>query len=452
MEGERLRPGGGFFLSVNLVFLSQAASYGLAFLLRVVLARGLGDEGLGTYSLFFITVLIAAGIGNLGVGLGNIYFLNKGTYRFEELMRGSFFVIAVTAVISTVIVIAYGVIYQPDAFVSGKAFWLYAPTVPVLVAYLLLTSFLHGESRFLALSVVASVQGLASVLMAAGLWGADALDVFGAAASWIGAFLLADLLALALIGLRRVEWRLTLRPAWPVLREQVKYGAQGQLANLAQLFNYRLDQYLVVAFVTRAGVGHYTVAVGLAESVWWISTAVAMVLLPRLTYMEREQADELAPLACRNTLIISIGAAVALMALSPFLIRGIFGNEFSPAVMPLILLMPGIVAASAARVIWSYLFSQGKVIYNTLATLITLGVTVVLDLALIPILEVNGAAIASSIAYTVSLGATLYWYQKVSPNRLRDALLFRPSDIQLYVDLWRRLRTRLVPADKAPAG
>ena len=37
-----------------------------------------------------------------------------------------------------------------------------------------------------------------------------------------------------------------LRPNWGALKDQVRYGAQGQIANLAQLFNYRLDQFLVV--------------------------------------------------------------------------------------------------------------------------------------------------------------------------------------------------------------
>src|SRR3990172_3540716 len=76
----------GVLFNVNLVFVSQIAIYGLAFGLRVLLARGLGDDGLGTYSLFFNAVLVSSGVANLGVGLGNIYFLNKGTYTFETLL------------------------------------------------------------------------------------------------------------------------------------------------------------------------------------------------------------------------------------------------------------------------------------------------------------------------------------------------------------------------------
>jgi len=440
--------GGTFFFNVNVVFLSQIAIYGLAFGLRVVLARGLGDEGLGTYSLFFLVAIVVGGIANLGVGLGNIYFLNKGTHSYRVLLAGTLFVLATTSVLTWLLVAAYGLIAEPNLFVSGRPFWLYAAALPAVIAYVLLTSFLHGSSRFPALTAVALAQGLSGLLMVAGLYAAGALDVFGALAAWAGSFLLADLIALALIGVRNLEFGRVLRPQWPVLKDQIRYGAQGQIANLAQLFNYRLDQFLIVAFISRAAVGHYTVAVGLGESVWWISSAVAMVLLPRLTQMDPQRAQEMTPLISRNTVLVSIGGAAVLMAASPVLIRVLFGSDFTPATTPLMLLMPGIIAGSATRVLGSYLFSQGRVIYNTYATFIALGVTIVLDLALIPWLGVPGAAIASSIAYVASLVATLYWYRSVSGGGAWQALVFRPSDVHFYVDLLQRLRAWARPVEK----
>lgn len=433
--------GSSFFVHINLMLVSQVASYGFAFLLRVVLARGLGDAGLGSYSLFFVTVLIASGIGSLGVGLGNVYFLNKDGYRLEELLSGSIFLFLTTTALTVATVLFIGAIFGADALVSGRAFWMYAVAIPALIAYLLLTSFLHGRSRFAALSVLASLQGLATITTASVLWATDNLSLFSAIAAWVGGFVVADVIALPLIGLRHLRWRLLLRPPWHVLREQVKYGSQGQLANLAALFNYRLDQYLVAAFVTRAGVGHYTVAVGLAESIWWLSSAIAMALLPRLTAMAHADASDFTPIVCRNTVLISAVAAAVLMGASPLVIRIIFGSEFSPAVAPLLLLMPGIIAASAARILGSYLFSRGKVIFNTYATMIALGVTLALDLTLIPFFGINGAAIASSIAYAAALAPTLYWYHRTSGNPISEALIFRRSDSRFYAALWKRLRS-----------
>lgn len=432
----------GFLVSVNIVFVSQIAIYGLAFALRVVLAQGLGDSGLGTYSLFFVAVLVAGGVANLGVGLGNIYFLNKGAYTYRTLLSGSLFVLLASTAVAWAAVGAWGLLYGDELFVEGDAFWLYAAALPAVIAYVLLTSFLHGESRFLALSAVAVVQGLTGVAVAGGLYAFDELDVLGAVIAFASSFLVADVVCFAVVAKGRLDVRGILRPDFGSLKEQIRYGAQGQIANLAQLFNYRLDQFLVAAFVSRAGVGHYTVAVGLSESVWWISSAVAMVLLPRLTGMDKERASEVTPVICRNTLAVSIIAGLGLVAVSPLAIRILFGEEFDPSFLPLVLLMPGIIAASATRVLGSYLFSQGHIIYNTYATFIALGVTLALDFALIPWLEVEGAAIASSIAYTCSLIATLAWYHKVSGGGIGEALFVRASDSEMYAAVVRRVLGR----------
>ncbi|HUF54180.1 MAG TPA: oligosaccharide flippase family protein [Dehalococcoidia bacterium] len=433
----------GFLFNVNLVFLSQIAIYGLAFVLRVLLARGLGDEGLGTYSLFFVAILVAGGVGNLGIGLGVIYYLNKGSYSLRALFSASIAAFGVVSVLGWVVIGLWGLTYGPELFVGGRTYWLYAAALPAIIGYVIFTSFLHGESRFPALIAVAVTQGSIAAIGAAALLAADELTVGSAIAIWSASFLIADVVTLALIGPANIDWRRVFMPPVQVLRELIKYGAQGQAANMAALANYRLDLFFVAAFVSTAGAGHYAVATGLAESVWWISSAVSLVLLPRLTAMDKESADEVTPIVARNTLLVSVVASLVLVAISPLAIQLLFGGDFYPeAFLPLVLLMPGIVAGSATRVLGSYLFSQGKIIYTTFATFLALGVTIAADLVLIPLLEVEGAAIASSIAYICALIATVYWYRGQSGRRAAEALLPRPSDIGYYTAAWRKVSKR----------
>jgi O-antigen/teichoic acid export membrane protein len=442
----------GFFFNVNVVFFSQVVIYGLAFGLRVVLARGLGDEGLGTYSLFYVAILVAGGIANLGLGLGNIFFLNKGTYSLRVLLSNSIAVLAWSAVAGWLLLGIWAFVVNDELFVSGEAYWWYGAALPAVVGYTLLTSFLHGTSRFALLGIVATTQGTLAFGAATLLYLADDLTVTSAIAAWTVSFIVADSLCLILVGVRNIDPRIVLNPRRDALWDQVKYGVQGQAANLAALFNYRLDQFLVAAFVSRAAVGHYTVAVGLSESVWWLSSAVSLVLLPRLTAMDEDDARELTPVVSRNTLLVSIIAAIGLVAVSPLAIQILFGGDFYPeAFLPLVLLMPGIVAASCTRVLGSFLFSQGRIIYNTFATFIALGVTIGLDLVLIPLYEVEGAAVASSIAYVCALVATLHWYGKVSGRSIGEALIWRPGDITHYRRLLDRIRGKRTPEESRHA-
>jgi O-antigen/teichoic acid export membrane protein len=411
-----------------------------------VLARGLGDSGLGTYSLFFVGILVAGGAANLGVGLGNIYFLNKSQYEYRTLLSNSIAVIMWTAVAGWILVLIWAVAYGRDLFIEGDAYWLWGLALPAVIGYTILTSFLHGRSRFVALQTIAIAQGGIALIAVAALEAVDELDVGTAIAAWTGSFLAADLACLVMIGLKQIDIGTVIRPRMDALREQIKYGAQGQLANMAALFNYRLDQFLVAAFVSTAGVGHYTVAVGLSESVWWISSAVSLVMLPRLTSMTEEAAQEVTPLVCRNTFLISILAGVGLVAVSPIAIKVLFGDEFYPdSFLPLVLLMPGIVAASASRVLGSYLFSQGKVIYNTYASIIALVVSIGLDFIAVPLFEVEGAAAMSSVAYVCALIATLYWYRQVSGGSIREALVPHLDDRKHYLRMLRRVSGRTKP-------
>jgi Na+-driven multidrug efflux pump len=90
----------------------------------------------------------------------------------------------------------------------------------------------------------------------------------------------------------------------------------------------------------------------------------------------------------------------------------------------------------------SYLFSQGKIIYTTFATFLALGVTIGADLVLIPLWEVEGAAVASSIAYVCALVATAYWYRQESGQSLVGTLVWRPGDVGYYLAVWKRIRRR----------
>jgi len=65
------------------------------------------------------------------------------------------------------------------------------------------------------------------------------------------------------------------------------------------------------------------------------------------------------------------------------------------------------------------------------------------DLALIPLLGVDGAAIASTLSYCLSLALTVRAYARLSGHAVSEAVLPRPSDLRLYLDGARTLLDRL---------
>ena len=65
------------------------------------------------------------------------------------------------------------------------------------------------------------------------------------------------------------------------LREAMTFGSKAWGATLLQLINYRLDLFLLAAYVARADVGRYSVALSVTALAWVLPAALETVIFPR---------------------------------------------------------------------------------------------------------------------------------------------------------------------------
>ena len=431
------RHGGGAILKslgdINLVFVTYVAGYLLAFVLNILLARGLGTSGRGIYEIMLLTVSISQAVLSLGVGVASLYYVGKGTFDLRDLLSNSQFIVLASMLLSALVVLIAVPTFGPRLLDEGVPYWAFVFGVPLFLNFNLLVAFLQAENRFLAMNSVTLVRPVLMVgLLIAGVL-AGGLTTTNVIVFWAIALLAAVLLALLLLGPRNLHLPTVLWPRWRVLKAQITFGVQGQAGNILQLLNYRLDKYVALIFVGTSGVGIYAVAVGVTESIWFISNAVAVVLLPRLTRVHGDEAAFLTPLFCRHTIFLSLLGAVAVGALSPLLLPFMFGSDFSPAVTAVWWLLPGTVALAGTKVLAAYIFSQGKPLINTYITVAALTITLAGDLALIPVFGVPGAAAASSLAYSVSFALSLAVYRRLSGHPAWTAVAINLSDLRLYL-------------------
>lgn len=149
------------------------------------------------------------------------------------------------------------------------------------------------------------------------------------------------------------------------------------------------------------------------------------------------------PVACRNTILVAGAGSLTLAIAAPIIIPAFFGHRFDDSVQALWLLLPGTVALTGSKVLTSYIFSQGRPMVNTLITCVSLAVTVIALLVLVPLYGVNGAAGASSLAYGAHLCAALYAYRRISGQPALAAVLPHPADAHLYIDGARGVLARI---------
>jgi peptidoglycan biosynthesis protein MviN/MurJ (putative lipid II flippase) len=113
-------------------------------------------------------------------------------------------------------------------------------------------------------------------------------------------------------------------------------------------------------------------------------------------------------------------------------------------------LLPGTVALAGTKILAAYVFSRGRPLINAQIAFVTLVVTVIADLILIPPFEVAGAAAASSLAYCCSLALSAVAWRRISGGSISDALLPRLSDAPYYRDGLRSLLGRLRRSEAQP--
>lgn len=427
----------------SLIFLGSLFQLAFAFVSGIVTARLLGPEGKGiVYMTFFVPALIVS-LGSLSLGEAATYFIGKGLPArrvagntiLQALLMGSLYA-----------TLAFLALAFLKATVYKDVPILYAAAGLLLIPVMMLKYFgdgvLTGMQRIRQFVIGNLLLHAIKATLLFTLLFVLKLGVGAAVAAEFSAWMVTGIYYFVAIQRGHgLDWKLD----WPLTRDAVRYGGQTHVGNLSQRLNLQLDVTILGSVSGAASVGLYSVAVNLAQMLWYIPDAIGRILFPRVARSTPEEAGRITALACRNTILLTLLAAGVLFLVARPAIRLLYGAEFLDAVMPLFLLLPGIVALSVSKVLTKYLSGIGKPFLNSVASMVALAVNVPLLYVLIRSHDIRGAAIASSVAYTVQALVVIFFYIRESHTRVGPTLTPTPKDFHLYAEsasgLWRRLRT-----------
>lgn len=435
----------------TLVTISQVLTVGATGLLSLVIARSLGPSGAGAFNLVQTALLMIALFASLGIENGVMFHVGAGRWPAPEALRH---VTAAAAALGTAgaaigIVIALA---TADSVFDGVDLEL---VLLGMLATPFLLSWTYGS--FLALATGdygaylrgPATQALLSLVLvtpAALVW-----ELEGAVAGLVASHVAAALL-LWITERRALTGASAGAPALEQLRRAVGFGFPAQLTNALSLVSYRADLFVLNAVSTTAAVGQYAIAASLTSLGWVMPRAVSAVILPRVAALEGEAdapaQQELIAKAVRHAVILALVTTVLLACLVAA-IPIIYGAEFEPAVTLGLLLLPGIATLGVGNVLASSILGKGAPRYGLMVALITTPLAIVLYLVVVPEHGAKGAAVASSVIYTVSALLFLHFFRRVTGIRSLRALVPRGEDLRDYVVLASAARGRLRRSDTA---
>lgn len=422
---------------IGATFGRQLAAALLGLLITASIARFYGPEGNGAYAVALLLPTMLATFLNLGVTSANVYYLGSAQINIHTLLGVNlriYLLLVTTGLgIGSLILLWKGEHFFPG--VSPPVLWLALAGFPVALLQGFLTSFFQGLQQFRSYNLVLIAQPLLFLVLVGGLIVSGVREIL----FLIIVYLISQLFVLAFT-IKRI--RLQLRPEeeregplGKFFRQILNYGWKAHLGNILTFINYKADILLTNFFIGPAAAGIYVIAVALAEGLWLVSQAVSTVMFPRLSQLssDEDKRKRLTPLVTRWVLILTLVGALLLSVVAGQLIEMVFGKDYADALLPLWILLPGIVLASASRVIANDIAARGRPDLNMYALAFVVFLNVVGNLILIPIWGLAGAAIATTTSYTLNMILCLAIYTRFTANCWMDTLFVKPSDIRMFI-------------------
>jgi O-antigen/teichoic acid export membrane protein len=442
-----------FLSSVATVFGGQIASAMIALLIEVLCARLLGPEGRGQIALCMMIIALGTMLGGLGGEIPIIIWAAKAKDEFGAWIPAVMFWGLLGASAAVGIWICVFEVWHPAFLngVTGPLALIVAAAIPASIFFNYQVAVLTGLERFrlrAGVSVATQVTELAAIAILVFFLGRTSV---AAVLGILAGFLIGGLATIPILKTSAAgAWNF--RKAREKLLPALNLGVRGQLGDLATFFNYRLDVFVVNFFLGPASVGIYAIGVVVSEALWQVPQAAAVALFPRTARTMESGATEFTCAVSRHVLLISVILAAAIAITAPILIPLLFGSQFVPAIAVIWWILPGTVALSLGKLMSADLAARGKPGYSSIFSIVSLAVTLVLDFILIPRFGIQGAAIASSVAYLVDSILLVAKLRDITGVSWRDLLVPRRSEFAMYQQSWTRCKTWLRPVPASGFG
>ena len=405
---------------VKATFLARAVQMLANAALLLLLARYLLDpQGYGLL-YFAISVLGIAGfLGQLGLPNATARYVTeyyeKDRGQVPHLLRRTLlYVLALVAVVGVVLVAASGVIAE---LLDEPALAPFLAVGALYVAFRATNAYLsrvfQGFNRVTLSAILQATNGVGRAVFAIGfvLAGFGAL---GALLGYVVGYVLASavgLVALYWLFYRRIDPADQIEPG--LIRRVAEYSVPTTATEASVILDSKVDTVLVGVLLSSTAVGYYTLAAQVAELVIAPAQSLGFTISPALGEQKAEdsidRAARIYETSLEHVLALYVPAGVGIVLVADPAIRTIFGADYAGAIPALQVFGLLTIVRAIHKVTGSGLDYLGLARIRAIARGATAVANVGLNLALIPVYGVVGAAVATLVTYTAYTAVNVYY-------------------------------------------
>lgn len=406
-------------------FLFRVAGLGVGYLLTLIIAQKYGAATLGIYSLSITLMSMLAMLGRLGLDSFIIRFIAEYTSKGQYDLVGDIYKKSVKLIIPLGLFISL-VIFLISPFLARIFFDNESMSIHFklsAIGILPLSLLILNSAAFTGLKKISMstfLQYVSIAIIAVPLLAVCSFFIMTRAEIPLSAYL-AGIIFSAILS--QYFWS---RRTKPECDDKGKYGRLqiGDMLKIAlpmllsssmQYSMLWINTAMIGIMGTEKDVGIFSVAMKIAFLPGITLFAIKSIAAPKFAELHAaEAADDLASVVYKSSKMIfwlSVPMLVILL-ISPSFFMGIFGEEFKAGSLALTLLLIGSFINAFSGSVGSLMQMTGK--HNVFQLIVFIGtiVNIAMNVVLVPLYGINGAALATLACYTIWNMASVIYVKK----------------------------------------
>jgi len=415
-----------YFKNTGWIFLGRISILVLAFFVGAYVARYLGPEKYGVLNYIISFIGLFSFIPDLGISSILSRDLVKIPEKKDKLM-GTAFLLQIFGGFLSIFCVGIFVAFILKDDVVTKMMLMFVASTFILQALNVINIYFHSNvmaKRAVLIQIISNA--ISSILKVLFIY--LGLDLFYFVSLYVfdAVFFAGGLIyiykkkkfSLRNWSFDRVIAKRLIRESWPLM-----------LSTSFLLIYGRIDQIMIKGMMDSYSVGLYAVSAKLSEVWIFIPSAIIGSLFPAIVNAQKtDQSLYKSRFTKLYSLIfyLSLFVCLIIFLFAKPIIGLLFGSEYLAATLSLQIYVWSGIATALGFVISQYLIVEGRTKILFFLNFLSMVVNIVLNLWLIPIMGIAGAALATLISYFMMVFGLLFF--KNSRNHLNliiKALLFR---------------------------
>ena len=418
------------------VLAGQLLGLACGFTSNLLVAWLLGPQGKGLIYLIQFTASTAVIFLNLGLGPSAVFHLGRERRYSEEEITST--ILWPSLLLGALPAVLLGLSWPwighlATAKLGFACLWMTLAAVPGMVLTWNANFFNLAKGRILAYNFLRIAPPVLFLLGSVWLSLSASRAVISVAIVWLISVSIPALYATSILYKERAR---RAGPRRGFLPAAFRFGVRSHLGAVTQYLQHRVDILLVGILLPLGDVGIYSVAVVVAELLWYVPNTLAAVLMPHVAVSSDEDATKLTAAFCRGTVALNAILAAGLALICSWLIPWIL-PAFRASVQIIWLLLPGTIAASVFKVLSSDFNGRGKPLETFWPAAVSLSLCLVAGLLVIPRFGIIGAAVVTSGGYFLNACLYLRAFSRTASVSYADLLLVHSKDLLFIKGLLR---------------